>query len=391
MTNVRGLSAEELFILECCACETDETKTEAALKNLCDKNLNWRHVIELALAEGVMPSVYRRVDSIGCVPEPAKREFRFHFQDNAIRNRALARDLLHITSLFESHGITPIVFKGPVLALTGYGDVTMRQFSDLDLLVRRSEMPYAIRLLSEEGFVPQSWAAEVITNYEQVFLRPGSIAVLDLHWTLMPTYFPYMPDPELVRRRAVRLRLEDGEVTTLVPPDQMLLTCVHGAKHGWEWLGMIADVAALLRIENGYDWPALCKEAKELGSLSMLLLGLMLAHKALAAPVPSLISELARRDRIVTSLVPHLLGFLFSARRRLRIDFFRHCMLPLRTIGSRRARLTFVVGCLRPSLADWQFVPLPKRLFPLYYLIRPLRALIQRTPRLVPRWASPKS
>jgi hypothetical protein len=35
-----------------------------------------------------------------------------------------------------------------------------------------------------------------------------------------------------------------------------------------------------------------------------------------------------------------------------------------------------------PNLGDWQYVSLPDSLFPLYYLIRPFRLILQYGPRL---------
>ncbi len=390
MPDMKAFSAEARFILACCASAPGAIPAGSNSAVPPDTDLDWRRVIDLALAEGVMPSVYRFLADHGAdrVPEQAMRELRFHFQGNSLRNRLLTRELTRLTAILESHGITPLAFKGPILALTGYGGVALRQFSDLDLLVRRSEMPSVVRLLGAEGFSPQLSSSEIVTDgffqaSEDAFIKPGAMAVIDVHWNLMPRYFPFAPDSELVRRRSVRLRLEDGEVSAPAPHDQMLITCVHGTKHGWPSLGTIADVAALLRIENGYEWPALYDEAAELGSLPMLLLGLMLAHEALAAPLPEPAIELAWRDPIVASLVPRLLESLFSRREALRLPFFYDWVVPLRAIGRRRAQLTYILDrAFAPTFDDWRFARLPEPLFPLYYVVRPLRLLIQQRSRL---------
>jgi Uncharacterised nucleotidyltransferase len=390
MPYMNALSAEGRFILACCAAApgagpagVDATVAPAA-------DLDWRRVIDSAFIEGVIPSVYRYLvkNSVGGVPESAMRELRFHFEDNALRNRVLTHELGRLTGILESHGITPIAFKGPTLALVAYGDVAMRQFSDLDLLVRPAEMRSVIRLLAAEGFSPHLSNPEILSDgffqaAEQVFMKPGAMAVFDVHWNLMPRYFPFAPDAELLRRRSIRLRLEDGEVSTPSLHDRMLIACVHGTKHGWLWLGAIADVAALLRIEDGYDWPALFDEAAERGSLPMLLLGLRLAHQALAAPIPQQALEMAWRDPIVNSLAPRLLNSLCSNRLASNPPFFHDWMVPLRAIGRRRAQLTYLLDrALAPTYDDWQFVRLPAPLFPLYYLARPLRLLIRQTPRV---------
>lgn len=390
MTGMKGFAAEARFVLACCSSGPGAMAAGSNSIVPPAANLDWRRVIDLALAEGVMPSVYRFLAGhrSEAIPEHAMRELRFHFQGNSLRNRMMTRELSRLTAIFESHGITPVAFKGPLLAQMAYGDVALRQFSDLDLLVPRSAMPRVIELLDAQGFSPQLSSPAIVTDgffqaSEDAFIKPGTMAVIDLHWDLMPRYFPFAPAAELVRRRAIRMRLEDGEVSTPALHDQMLIACVHGTKHGWPSLGAIADVAALLRIENGYDWPGLYDEAAALGSLPMLLLGLRLAHEALAAPAPESAIEMARRDPIVSSLAARLLDSLFASGEAPRLPFFHDWIVPLRAIGRRRAQLTYILDrAFAPTFDDWQFVHLPATLFPLYYPLRPLRLLIQRTPRL---------
>ncbi len=379
MTRVKALSAEARLILACCSAGSGEPA-------IPDPSLDWRRVIDLALLEGVMPLVYRHLSAnyLDAAPESAMRELRFHFQGNALRNRMLTRELVRLVALLESRGIAPIALKGPTLAQAAFGDIAMRQFADLDLLVRRDEMPGAIAALAGDGFRPQSSSPEIMLDEffqasEDAFIKPEAMAVLDVHWDLMPRYFPFAPDGEQVRRRAVRMRLDGGEVTTLAPQDHLMLACVHGTKHGWPSLAAITDIAALMQREPEWDWAALCEEAAQRGSLTMLLLGARLAHDALAAPLPDSMVEETRRDPVVEALVPRLLDSLFSGREGARVPFFNGWMVPLRAIGSNRARLAYMLDrALAPTFDDWKFVRLPSALFPLYYLVRPARIAMQK-------------
>ncbi|RXM21985.1 hypothetical protein EO238_26195, partial [Citrobacter sp. AAK_AS5] len=60
--------------------------------------------------------------------------------------------LLRLQQLMESHGIRLVPIKGPVLARLAYGDVALRQFEDLDLIVRRPDLVCAVDLLERDGF-----------------------------------------------------------------------------------------------------------------------------------------------------------------------------------------------------------------------------------------------
>ncbi len=77
-------------------------------------------------------------------------------------------------------------------------------------------------------------------------------------------------------------------------------------------------------------------------------------------------------------------------RENPRLPFFNDWLVPLRTIAQPRARLGYILDrALAPTYDDWRFAPLPAGLFPLYYLIRPLRLAIEAAPRLTSAFGRP--
>src|SRR6185437_16691088 len=99
-------------------------------------------------------------------------------------------------------------------------------------------------------------------------------------------------DGEDLWRRAVRIELEGAAVLTLAPADHLLYLCAHGAKHGWQALGGICDLAELIRASSrtssptssptlSIDWDELSVRAERAGARRALGLGVMLAHELL--------------------------------------------------------------------------------------------------------------
>ena len=72
----------------------------------------------------------------------------------------------------------------------------------------------------------------------------------------------------------------------------------HGAKHMWSRLMWLGDVGRLA--QAGVDWTAVMKLASETRCERPVLLGLLLAHDLLDAPVPENVLERARGERVVT-------------------------------------------------------------------------------------------
>ena len=49
----------------------------------------------------------------------------------------MSAELIRIMKLLEKNDIKALAFKGPVLSQMVYGDITLRQYVDLDVLIRK--------------------------------------------------------------------------------------------------------------------------------------------------------------------------------------------------------------------------------------------------------------
>ena len=90
------------------------------------------------------------------------------------------------------------------------------------------------------------------------------------------------------------------DVPGLSPETLMLFLCVHGAKHLWSRLQWLGDVARLARKQP--DWACIWELANEAGCARPVLLGLLLAHELLEAPVPEEILERGRQAQVLQRL-----------------------------------------------------------------------------------------
>jgi hypothetical protein len=89
---------------------------------------------------------------IRLVPEPEFAELATPFRANAVRNLHLTGELIPLTKAFGAADILVLLHKGPVLAQAAYGDLALREFTDLDLLIHADDLPRAIALRSEHGY-----------------------------------------------------------------------------------------------------------------------------------------------------------------------------------------------------------------------------------------------
>ncbi|HYK36699.1 MAG TPA: nucleotidyltransferase family protein [Alloacidobacterium sp.] len=191
----------------------------------------------LAETHGVLPLVYRALTASGIeVPDKAFRETVLNSQ---LSSKSLAEELEHLLAVFAMRGIEVLPLKGPALAETLYGDVTLRPCVDLDLLVRVGGYHQAEQLLLEEGWEASAPADE----YQRKFMRGESM--VELHFGVAsPRSFPF--DVEGTWNRARNGAFRGQPMKTMSETDRALYLFLHGLKHGYGRLIWILDAALAL-------------------------------------------------------------------------------------------------------------------------------------------------
>ena len=373
-----GLRPELELLLVCARPHIDDEQAHRA-RELVEQPLDWDYLIKTSLSHGLLPLLYTSLKAArAIVPQDHLDRLRDLFQKNAARSALLTGELLKILDLFESEEILAMPYKGPAIAISIYGNLALRQFTDLDILVRRQDVWRCQELLISMGYEPhfnitqRQLPAFLRLGYVQMFTRDKGMSIVELHWGIASRFFMFPLDVDRFLGRLVPLDLMGKKVVTPAPEDLLLILCVHGAKDLWERLEWICGIAELIR---GHDinWEMARQQAKELGAERTLLLGLQLARELFAARLPeSVVSDIASQPVIgllAAQVSQNLLkGNSVSAGLRKKILFH------IRTKERLSDRLRYCVRLLFTTTpVDWQSLPLPASLSFLYALMRPFR------------------
>jgi hypothetical protein len=316
------------------------------------------------------------------VPEPARRYLEVEFQANAQRTLLLTGELIKLHRLLREHGIPAIPFKGPILASSLYGNLSLRPFSDLDILFRRQDLLRAKDLLVSRGYHP--WI-QLTRAQERAHLRShcaygvrreGDEFEVSLQWGLTLRKHLSIPiDFQRLLHRGEPVTLGGATLPHLPPEELLVFLCVHGSRHLWQMLKWITDVAELIRARPSLDWDWLLNTARSTGSVRRVHLGLILAHGLLGAVLPEAILRQVKRDEPALALSVEVRQQLFNdpddqaERERMKEwSFWFRMMERWRDRVGAGAHLVST-----PTLDDWSFLPLPTALFSLYYFTRPIR------------------
>ena len=355
---------------------------EDRLRESLRRELDWDILSRTAGVHGVLPFLYARLKEAAQDLGPQAEMVRWKglYQANARRNLVMTARLLKVLKMFEAHGIRAVPYKGPALAETAYGDVALRTFCDLDILVREQDIPKVKERLRAGGFrqryvfTKRQEKAHRKRTCEYTFEAGNGEFLLDVHWRLAARY---MLGKEIggVWDRLGAGRLGGGKVSRLSDEDTLLMLCLHGTFHLWTRLGLVCDVARFLEAREGMDGRELLRRAEESGLRRALLLGLGLARDLLDAQLPGGIGEEVDKDRAVGTLRAHVRSSLFR-REAGSPGFLETGWFQWKAKDRFADKAGYVlIRALLPTVEDWIRLPLPDSLYFLYFLFRPLRLL----------------
>ena len=264
----------------------------------------------------------------------------------------LSTELLRIYEIFEKKGVPLIPYKGPVWSCLAFGSPTRRRFDDLDFFVPQEDIAGATALLESAGFASKFEIVDVLTASptnvpgQYPFSREVTRTQLELHTERTLRYFPIPLNFNKMSRRLITMDLCGRTLRTFSIEDTLMMLCVHGAKHLWDRLLWILDVAQLITIQE-VDWSLLSQIAAKLQSTRVLLLGLHLAHDLFDAPLPEKIWQRSAMTKQFETLQKKYMG----NTRTFRLPVRERCLARYSGFdrATESARVCAILGISRSS------------------------------------------
>ncbi len=381
------LAENELLMLA--ARPTLDPQAANRLRSSLREIADWHYALEIAQEHGVVPLLFQHLQSMGASDVPSHSMLRLRKLSEANTNYALhlTGELIKLLEVFKANDIEAVPFKGPTLSLLAYGDLALRQFADLDILVRRRDVARVRTLLARHGFAP---APQLTTGQEAALLRFDCAqnfsnhenVVVDIHWDLAPRYLSIDLNVNTCWDNVQNIELGQTKTHTLSQENLVLALAIHGFTHYWERLGWISDISALI-VRNKTDWPVLLQTASDLGLRRILMIALFLANDMLEAPVPLEVLESIRNDSKAVELADR-----FAQRFRMSSQSFqgpiKSALLPIVIRERVRDRVLSAVRLLiTPRTFDWMSFSAPESFCFAYYLVRPIRLVLKHANKLV--------
>jgi hypothetical protein len=353
---------------------------EARIRNLLRQEIDWEFLIQSADYHRVVPLLYHTLSSVspGLVPEDAMATLRKRFQANTQHSLFLFSELIQILDLFDRHQVRAIPYKGPMLAAVLYGDVSLRQFGDLDIIVPASKVEEARGLLISRGYEPEKEITgpelrRAIQHGKDLILRRDGGITVELHWGITAHPDPIDFSPDLLWKNLKTLSIAGRAVTLHAPEDLLLILCIHGGKHRWEYLVWLCDIAELIRCYPTLNWTHVIEDASSVGGKRILLLGVLLARDLLGAELPAHLNRIMEADRVLIQLADQVKAWLTrETHAAAEPGEMPRYFLKLRENRADRLRVALTQAKHYLALTSRDKEVLPGSA-PLQYLVRPFR------------------
>ena len=268
-----------------------------------------------AAAAGFIPLAYRHLVARApfAVAPALAAALTAEFRRHAVSRFAMTRRLRELLAQLAAAGIDARPYKGPALAIQLLGNYAMRQFGDLDLLVRRRDAVPALQALTAAGLEPSDRHAPAWETFAREHrrhdysLRDASTGTLvELHWALADRLDNVDGNVDWFMEEPATIDLLGAPVPVMSAERLLLALSIHGARHMWARLGWLADFAEVTRAHRLLDWDLALARARRIGFERGFAASVELAHHWFDVPRPARVPADSRTRRLVNIGDAHL-------------------------------------------------------------------------------------
>jgi hypothetical protein len=207
-----------------------------------------------------------------------------------------------------------------------------------------------------------------------MFWHKEQRVAVDLHWELLPQ--PFTSYAALAWSSNEQVYLGSTAVQSISAENLLLFLCAHGAKHSWSHLKFLIDIAELIRSHPDLNWNLMETQSEKLGNKQMLFLGLYLCQELLGTVLPDYLKEQLQTNQLITTLALQVQQEMFLHNNQVN-NVFELRDIYIQTLDFKDKLWFYFRVFVTPTPIELTLVSLPTWLFPLYYLIRPIRLTIK--------------
>lgn len=383
-----------ILLLECCKHVVNGDFIRSMLRDI-DKEPTevskkyWNDLIKLASAHGVYHQLFSGLSKYATdsIPEDLFDGLKQRNIEYVANEMRMAVELVRVLKLLDENNVKALAFKGPTLSQYLYGNLVSRQFGDLDILIAEENLERSIHILGKNGYCPYNDLSEVQLkaikgiSHDFTLINNNQNVLLELHWRLFSN--EYLSDANKVNFTANSSFIEiNGYACRSLATEELLLyLTIHGAKHQWERLEWLLDIATILENKK-IDWDHLFSLMTQTKTEKIFLSTCLLCDYYFDTCLPSVVINKANSIHI-DSLVKKLQRQFehdFNDPLKKETNTKKISLAQFYLLPNAKSKILYIASLFQPTALDYQSVNLSEKYTYIYYLIRPYN--------VVKRWFS---
>lgn len=294
---------------------------EIKVKNLI-KEVNWEYLLSKASYHGLRPLLYSNlIEHQDNVPEDIFINLKDYNLINTRKNLLFMGELIRLVQLFGRKNINLIPYKGPVLAIQSYNDLSMREFGDIDLFIHKKDFPLVKKELLHENYetilnLTNSKEIEYMKyQREYKFKNTDNGILIEIQWNVCGFSFSFPNSRYFPINGLKPLSVNNHELKTFTNEDLILILSLHVAGHMWSRLSWLVDIVELIKNSEKIDWNQIIEKAHFLAVERILYLNLSLSQNLFNLKLPKNVQEYIKNDSKIEILEKQVLEMIFTPQK----------------------------------------------------------------------------
>jgi len=204
---------------------------------LCEVT-DWNYLLDMMVKNCAAGLFYRKLPLLkynNLIPAETQKLFKKAYQTTFIHNTRLYTEFTYMASVLQAHNIPFVTLKGICMAEWLYGDIGLRQMSDIDILIQEKDGVRCLDALHSAGYVSQKefMVDAFVDAKSQNHFNPlfRNDVMVEIHIRLQNTREIYQQNLQEVWRDAVPVTLNGMETLRLKLSDMLIHACLHLDKH----------------------------------------------------------------------------------------------------------------------------------------------------------------
>jgi len=268
-----------------------------ALNKIIPNLKNWDYFVNILIERGLSPLFYNKIeilDNTNQIPKHIIAKLRKAYYKTLTRSLLLHDYFKNVTTAFNNNNLAFIALKGIYLSEWLYKDVGLRQFSDIDILVKPQDAQKALAILNELGYrsydgieSEEIGGQKDLMHYKPRLLNDVSV---EIHIKIHHSKENYLMPIDEIWQNAVKTKIDGINSHVLEFYDMFIHLCLHLDKHvkiGHVQFTSFADITNILSVyENEFDWNKLLEKTIKYNCEAIVFKFVILVNKYFNAPVP---------------------------------------------------------------------------------------------------------